>query len=491
MTSRGPICQSLASSTTKHPIKNHFLTYDDDDDDKDDDNNIINYINNNDNNNPTVNSRSRRAKHNHQDDRRATVDSATKRKQPGLFGNHIPNSSANNSKSMSKTLSDNKTSFSVLTVRVLNISVNLQLTGDKCAIGDGVPSLVRIPKSDRPSSGHFSLDSLDNYSLLGSCLHSGKYNNNKSNSSLLSNNNDNYKSVILLSSTSNHYFLLVEMDGGAIYAMRLRPCSGLFRFLVNSSFDGLSLQKQCFYQSRNKHSVIMEISLTNDQIIQTRYSSIEFICEALKILMEFLLNYSMFTNDCYRIKIHLEFKELSMGYCVTRLISIEDIVGKKLLYGYQGAKMSPIEIYLKPLQISRYLSYNLVFENIYLIVSNLQAKFRLFYLEFINLLKSTKQKMRGVEIEKILLCEIHRKSVLSIFSVINGSSIIMGIKEKIEEALKTLKTFILDDLLFINNIATNYREAIIDGICRRISSTSPLNFVTPKKVRASDRSIVG
>lgn len=131
------------------------------------------------------------------------------------------------------------TSFSVLNIRVLSISVNLRLTGDKCAIDEGVPSLVRIPKSDRPSSGHFSLDSLDNYSLLGSCLHPGKYNNIKSNSSLLSNNNDNYKSVILLSSTSNHYFLRVEMDGGAI-AMRLRTSKILILNLKEKTVEMLS-----------------------------------------------------------------------------------------------------------------------------------------------------------------------------------------------------------------------------------------------------------
>lgn len=131
------------------------------------------------------------------------------------------------------------TSFSVLNIRVLSISINLRLTGDKCAIDEGVPSLVRISKSDRPSSGHFSLDSLDNYSLLGSCLHPGKYNNVKSNSSLLSNNNDNYKSVILLSSTSNHYFLRVEMDGGAI-AMRLRTSKILILNLKEKTVEMLS-----------------------------------------------------------------------------------------------------------------------------------------------------------------------------------------------------------------------------------------------------------
>ena len=243
----------MASSTTKHPTKNHLLTYDNNNTNINDNiNNNINNNNNNSNNNPKINHRSYRAEHNHQDDRKIiTVNTQTtrKRKQPGSSGNHKPGSSANNSKSMSKTLSDNKTSFSILNIRVLSISVNLRLTGDKCAIDEGVPSLVRIPKSDRPSSCHFSLDSLDNYSLLGSCLHSGKYNNIKSNSSLLSNNNDNYKSVILLSSTSNHYFLRVEMDGGAIATSLFKQMKLKYQAFTGVINERISSENLCdFYQ---------------------------------------------------------------------------------------------------------------------------------------------------------------------------------------------------------------------------------------------------
>ena len=117
-------------------------------------------------------------------------------------------SSADNSKSTCKPLSDNKDSFSDLSIRVLKISLYLNVTrGDACYPA-GVPSLVRIPKSDYPQRLPHLAVSVDNYSLLGSRLCRGDNNNLKANLSFVSNNNS--KSVILLSSTSygDYYFLL-------------------------------------------------------------------------------------------------------------------------------------------------------------------------------------------------------------------------------------------------------------------------------------------
>ncbi|XP_020288424.1 trinucleotide repeat-containing gene 6C protein isoform X2 [Pseudomyrmex gracilis] len=161
----GKACQSLAPATTKYPT-NHLLICDN---------------NNNNHNN---------AEHNHHKYR--------KQNTPGLLG--MLGSSANNSKSTRKTLSDNKTS-----TYCVRIYVNSQLVWEACRTV-GVPSLVRILKSDSPL--RFVLpNSDDNYSSVGSCLDLGDNNTCKINFSNVSNNNS--KSVILLSSTSysNHYLL--------------------------------------------------------------------------------------------------------------------------------------------------------------------------------------------------------------------------------------------------------------------------------------------
>ncbi|XP_047367762.1 trinucleotide repeat-containing gene 6C protein isoform X4 [Vespa velutina] len=178
----GKACQSVAPVTTKNPT-NHLLTYD---------NNKVNNHNN--------------AEHNHHKYR--------KQNTPGLLGQL--GSSANNSKSTFKTLSDNKNSFSDLSVRVLSVSVHLQVTRGEAYCTVGVPSLVRIPKSDCPQRSLRLPNSVDNYSLLGSRLELGDNNKFKAHFSFISNNNS--KSVILLSSISNgdHCFLLgggpVEID---------------------------------------------------------------------------------------------------------------------------------------------------------------------------------------------------------------------------------------------------------------------------------------
>ncbi|EZA61318.1 trinucleotide repeat-containing gene 6C protein isoform X2 [Ooceraea biroi] len=173
--SKGKACQSVAPATTKYPT-NHLLICDN--------NNKINNHNN--------------AEHNHHKYR--------KQNTPGLLGLQL-GSSANNSKSICKALSDNKISFSHLNIRVLSISVNLQVIRDEAFRAVGVPSLVRIPKSDSPQRLLRHPNSIDNYSLLGSCLESGDNNKYKVNFSYISNNK--FKSVILLSSTSysNHYLL--------------------------------------------------------------------------------------------------------------------------------------------------------------------------------------------------------------------------------------------------------------------------------------------
>lgn len=170
----GKACQSVAPATTKYPT-NHLLICDN--------NNKINNHNN--------------AEHNHHKYR--------KQNTPGLLGLQL-GSSANNSKSICKTLSDNKTSFSNLYIRVC-IRVRVNFERDEAYRAVGVPSLVRIPKSDSPQRLLRLPNSDDNYSLLGSCLDLGDNNKFKANFSYVSNNNS--KSVILLSSTSysNHYLL--------------------------------------------------------------------------------------------------------------------------------------------------------------------------------------------------------------------------------------------------------------------------------------------
>ncbi|XP_011298524.1 protein Gawky isoform X2 [Fopius arisanus] len=176
----GEACQSVAPETTKNPT-NHLLTYDNND-----------KINNHNN-----------AEHNHHKYRKQNT-----RGSLGKLG-----SSADNSKCTCKPLSDNKNSFSVISIRVLMLSVRLNDTiGVDCCTA-GVPSLVRIPKSDCPQRQLYRAKLVDNYSLLGSRLHHGENNNIKANIRLISNNNS--KSVILLSSTSygDYYYLDVTGDG--------------------------------------------------------------------------------------------------------------------------------------------------------------------------------------------------------------------------------------------------------------------------------------
>ncbi|XP_012060775.1 PREDICTED: protein Gawky [Atta cephalotes] len=170
----GKACQSVAPATTKYPTNHPQIC---------DNNNKINNHNN--------------AEHNHHKYR--------KQNTPGLLGLQL-GSSANNSKSTCKTLSDNKTSFSTVYIRV-HIRVSVNFERDEMCYTVGVPSLVRIPKSDSPQRLLRLPNSDDNYSLLGSCLDLGDNNKFKANFSYVSNNNS--KSVILLSSTSysNHYLL--------------------------------------------------------------------------------------------------------------------------------------------------------------------------------------------------------------------------------------------------------------------------------------------
>lgn len=173
LTGIGKACQSVAPATTKYPT-NHLQICD----------NINKKINNHNN-----------AEHNHHKYRKLYASGSL---SPQL------GSSANNSKSTCKTLSDNKTSFSYKYFRY-SIYANSQVR-DKAYCIVGVPSLVRIPKSDSPQRS-LRLPNSDNYSLLGSCLDLGDNNKSKANFSYVSNNNS--KSVILLSSTSysNHYLL--------------------------------------------------------------------------------------------------------------------------------------------------------------------------------------------------------------------------------------------------------------------------------------------
>ncbi|XP_034939131.1 trinucleotide repeat-containing gene 6C protein isoform X3 [Chelonus insularis] len=184
----GEACQSVATETTKNSTTNHLLTYDNND-------NII--INNNYNHN--------NAEHNHHKYRKQN----TTRGSLGQLG-----SSADKSKFMSKPLSDNKDSFSNVSVRVLKLSLHIKDKMCDARRPAGVASLVRIPKSDRPQRQPCLANIVDNYFLLGSRLNQGDNNNLKANLSLISNNNS--KSVILLSSTSyGDYYLLVAGDGFA------------------------------------------------------------------------------------------------------------------------------------------------------------------------------------------------------------------------------------------------------------------------------------
>lgn len=167
----------MAPATTKNPT-NHLLTYD---------------------NNNKVNNHNNNAEHNHH------------RKQNTLSLLGQLGSSADNSKSTCKPLSDNKDSFRDLSIRVLKISLYLNVRRGDARYPAGVPSLVRIPKSDYPQRLPHLADSVDNYSLLGSRLCTGDNNNLKANLSFVSNNNS--KSVILLSSTSyGDYYLLLDKN---------------------------------------------------------------------------------------------------------------------------------------------------------------------------------------------------------------------------------------------------------------------------------------
>ncbi|XP_012255062.2 protein Gawky isoform X3 [Athalia rosae] len=176
----GKACQSVASAITKNPT-NHLLIYDN--------NNKLNNHNN--------------AEHNHHKYR--------KQNRPGSPGQL--ESSADNSKSISKLLSDNKNSFSDLSVRVLQVSLNLKVTRGEVRQCAEEPSLVRIPKSDCPPLLSRESSFVNNYSLLGSRLDEGENNNFKANLSFISNNNYS-KSVILLSSTRNGDYYLLSESGG-------------------------------------------------------------------------------------------------------------------------------------------------------------------------------------------------------------------------------------------------------------------------------------
>ncbi|XP_046413280.1 trinucleotide repeat-containing gene 6C protein-like isoform X3 [Neodiprion fabricii] len=175
----GKACQSVASAITKNPAK-HLLIYD---------NNKINNHNN--------------AEHNHHKYR-----TQNKPGSPGQLG-----SSADNSKSISKLLSDNKDSFSDLSIRVLQLSLKLKVTRGEVRQSAGEPSLVRIPKSDCPPWLSHESSVVENYSLLGSRLDKGENNNLKANLRFISNNNYS-KSVILLSSTRDGDYYLLSESGG-------------------------------------------------------------------------------------------------------------------------------------------------------------------------------------------------------------------------------------------------------------------------------------
>lgn len=178
----GKACQSVASAITKNPT-NHLLIYDN--------NNKINNHNN--------------AEHNHHKYRKQNRPGS-----PGQLG-----SSAVNCISISELLSDNEDSFSDLSVRVLQISLNFKPTKSEARQCAGEPSLVRIPKSDCPPQLSRESSFVNNYSLLGSRLDKGENNNVKANLSFVSNNNNNYsKSVILLSSTRDGDYYLLSESGG-------------------------------------------------------------------------------------------------------------------------------------------------------------------------------------------------------------------------------------------------------------------------------------
>ncbi|XP_033214194.1 trinucleotide repeat-containing gene 6C protein isoform X3 [Belonocnema kinseyi] len=227
----GEARQSVAPATTKNPT-NHLLTYD---------NNKVNNHNN--------------AEHNHHKYRQQNT--------PSLLGQL--GSSADNSKSTCKPLSDNKDSFSDLSIRVLKISLYLNVTrGDACNPA-GVPSLVRIPKSDYPQRLPYLADSVDNYSLLGSRLCRGNNNNLKANLSFISNNNS--KSVILLSSTSyGDYYLLLNNKSLATESSLLVD--------TNNTSDGLESMKS-LSGNRSLVSDLAQIHrwLVENQIIAPTTSS--------------------------------------------------------------------------------------------------------------------------------------------------------------------------------------------------------------------------
>lgn len=186
----GKARQSVASAITKiKPTTNHVK------------------IDDNKSNKVTINYNN--AEHNHHKYRKQNRPGS-----PGQLG-----SSADNSKSISKLLSDNKDSFSDLSVRVLKVSINLKkvkkVTRGEARQSAGEPSLVRIPKSDCPLLLSRESSLVENYSLLGSRLDKGENNNLKANLSLISNNNYS-KSVILLSSTRAGEYYLLSLSGGRV-----------------------------------------------------------------------------------------------------------------------------------------------------------------------------------------------------------------------------------------------------------------------------------
>ncbi|XP_063980322.1 trinucleotide repeat-containing gene 6C protein isoform X2 [Diachasmimorpha longicaudata] len=261
----GEACQSVAPETTKNPT-NHLLTYDNND-----------KINNHNN-----------AEHNHHKYR--------KQNTPGSLGKL--GSSADNSKSTCKLLSDNKDSFSVISIRVLMLSVRLNDTiGVDCCTA-GVPSLVRIPKSDCPQRLLYRANLVDNYSLLGSRLHHGENNNVKANIRMISNNNS--KSVILLSSKSYGDYYNLDVTGDAFVGIN---AVGIPVILVNNdTINGNRLNRVntigniSSVVTSNMIGGIKDIGLYNSKIVN-QTSNVQDCNQSICNMMKYASQLSHDFND--------------------------------------------------------------------------------------------------------------------------------------------------------------------------------------------------
>ncbi|XP_015177022.1 PREDICTED: trinucleotide repeat-containing gene 6C protein isoform X2 [Polistes dominula] len=273
----GKACQSVAPVTTKNPT-NFFLTYDN------------NKVNN--------------AKHNHHKYR--------KQNTLGLLGQL--GSSANNSKSTFKTLSDNKYSFRNVSVRVLSINVYLQVSRGEVYRTIGVPSLVRIPKSDCPK-WLLCLPNFDNsYSILGFRLELGDNNKIKAHFSLISNNNS--KSVILLSSirNSDHCFLLgggpVEIDAiitqqfGIIkdVAKRWKLLGHKYVLVIINSHETSRLLIRRYCKTSNDNCNVVRLTLALDKLwnllLKSHFGGIDFLIISVPIIIILIIseqNLAIFT----------------------------------------------------------------------------------------------------------------------------------------------------------------------------------------------------